>query len=201
MPESLVERTALEAALAGAGEPVLWLTPETASPERLLSDVVDGAVVVAAGTLEVLPDFAATVETLIELAGERGVTVVLVVPNHAYAAASAQSRTVWDAGAFAELRSLLPDEHVVWHEVALRGSALVPAERDGALALEVPVSVDGEVVPARFVAAFGPAARALAAACVVAPADLAAERAARAALESELALLRAKVAALEAPNT
>ena len=130
---------------------------------------------------------------------------MLAVPNDAFVAPSGAARTSWDAGAFAELRSLLPDDHVVLHQVALRGSALVPAGRGRTPRAPVAsstVELDGAAAPEAFLAAFGPRAAEVArrppAAAVVVQADLVAERAARTALESEVQLLRAQVAALGA---
>ena len=214
MPEPLARETdpalapahaARRLAVAALGDDVVALGPD-ATPAAIAA-LPPGSVVSAFGVVEVVDGFAALVEALIEAAAEREVTVVLAVPNHAFVAPSGQARTSWDAGAFAELRSLLPGDHVVLHQVALRGSALVPAElrtrptRRRAVA-SAAVELDAAAAPEAFLAAFGPRAaelaRAAAAAAVVVQADLVAERAARTALESEVQLLRAQVAALGA---
>ncbi len=212
MPEPLARQTdpalapahaARALAVAALGDDVLALGPD-ATPATIAA-LAPGSVVSAFGVVEVVDGFAALVEALIEAAAERDVTVVLAVPNHAFVAASGAARTSWDAGAFAELRSLLPDDHVVLHQVALRGSALAPADAaaDAAGApVELAVELDGGAAPEAFLAAFGPRAAevvaAAAGAAVVVQADLVAERAARTALESEVQLLRAQVAALGA---
>lgn len=194
-------------ALVGLGDDVVALGPD-ATPAAVAA-LEPGSVVSAFGVVEVVDGFAALVEALIEATVERDVTVVLAVPNHAFVAPSGEARTSWDAGAFAELRSLLPEDHIVLHQVALRGSALVAAggDADGAAApaasATVEVGLDGGAPPEAFLAAFGPRAAAVAQAAaggavVVAQADLVAERAARTALESEVQLLRAQVAALGA---
>lgn len=212
MPEPLARQTdpalapahaARALAVAALGDGVLALGPD-ATPATIAA-LAPGSVVSAFGVVEVVDGFAALVEALIEAAAERDVTVVLAVPNHAFVAASGAARTSWDAGAFAELRSLLPDDHVVLHQVALRGSALAPAnaaaDASGA-PVELAVELDGGAAPEAFLAAFGPRAAevvaAAAGAAVVVQADLVAERAARTALESEVQLLRAQVAALGA---
>lgn len=198
-PALLPEREARRQAVAPltADAPLLELTPAAAAPEVLRSAVPQGGVVTAFETIEHLEDFAETVEALIELSAERGATVVLAVPNHAFAPAAEGTRTAWDEGAFAELRSLLPDGHVVLHQLALRGSAVADADAPAG-ARAVDVDVDAAAAPVAFLAAFGPRAGELGTSACVAQADLAGERAARARLEAELELLRARVAALEA---
>jgi len=216
MPEPLARQTdpalapahaARALVVAALGDDVVALGPD-ATPATIAA-LAPGSVVSAFGVVEVVDGFAALVEALIEAAAERDVTVVLAVPNHAFVAPSGEARTSWDAGAFAELRSLLPDDHVVLHQVALRGSALVTAAADGdtdgapvAPVAPAAVGLDGGAAPEAFLAAFGPRAaevvEAAAGAAVVVQADLVAERAARTALESEVQLLRAQVAALGA---
>jgi hypothetical protein len=122
----------------------------------------------------------------------------LGVPNDATGDDGAAGRqTSWGEGAFAELRSLLPAGHVVWHQLALRGTAVVPAGHEGLHEGAVAVTDDG--APVAFLAAFGPEAQRLAPAVGVVQVDAEAERAARAAADAELAYLRARVAALETP--
>src|SRR4051794_8819814 len=142
-------------AAAALGHDVVALGPD-ATPATIAA-LAPGAGVTAFGVVEVVDGFAALVEALIEAAAERGVTVVLAVPNHAFVAPSGEARTSWDAGAFAELRSLLPGDHVVLHQVALRGSALVAAEEDAtgergaARAPSAPqVELDGAAAPEAF---------------------------------------------------
>lgn len=192
-PDLLPMREARRLAVAElAGDaPLVELTPQTASPARLREVVVEGAVVTAFETLELLPDFGEIVATLVALSAERRATVVLALPNGSHGAGR-------DPGAVAELRALLPEDHVTVHQLALRGSALAPA--DGVVAeYSLDVEVDPAAEPVAFLIAFGPRADELElTSAVVVQADVSAERAARAALEEELAALRARVAALEA---
>jgi hypothetical protein len=155
------------------------------------------SVIACVGVLERLGSFVGVVEALVALAAERQATVVLAVANHAVTeAAPGEHQSVWGEGAVAELRGLLPADHVALRLLALRGAALVPA---GA-AVEVGVSVDADAraaVPAGFVLAFGPGARRLQATAAVATADLSTERAHERARTAELEVLRARLAALD----
>jgi hypothetical protein len=155
----------------------------------------EGALVTVFDTLEHLPSFVGLVELLDELAEEHGATVVLSVPNDAVTEGA--RATAWGEGAFAELASALPEGHAVWHQLAVRGSALAPAGHEGVH--DGAVALAGDVAPVAFLAAFGPRAGHLRPAVSLAQADPGAERAARRADEGELAYLRARVGALEAP--
>jgi len=149
------------------------------------------------GVLERLASFVGVVEALVALASERQATVVLAVANDAVTNATAGERhSVWGEGAVAELRGLLPADHVGLHLLALRGAALVPA--GAAAEVGVSVSVDARAtVPAGFVLAFGPRAQRLQATAAVAAADLSAERTHERARTAELEVLRARLAALD----
>jgi hypothetical protein len=154
-----------------------------------------GALVTVFATLEHLPSFAPLVQLLVGLAEEQEATVVVGVPNDAVGAGDlATRRTTWDEGAFAELRSMLPPDHAVWHQLALRGTAVVPAGHEGLH--EGAVALTDDAAPVAFLAAFGPLAGELAPAVGVVQAEVAAERAALRAADAELAVLRARVAAL-----
>jgi hypothetical protein len=159
----------------------------------------EGSVIACVGVLERLSGFARVVHALVALATERQATVVLALPNDAAVdAAAGPRRSVWGEGAVAELRGLLPSDHVAFNLVTLRGAALVPA---GGGAHELSVDVDTEVragAPAGFVLAFGPRAQRLEAAAAIAAADLSAERAHGRALTAELEVLRARLAAFDA---
>jgi hypothetical protein len=195
---SLVERVAgaladdgrLLDAAALAGEP-----PDAAALVAALRERADeGAVVACVGVLERIGDFVGVVEALVTLVRERGVTVVLAVPNHEVA--GEQRASTWSEGAVVELRGLLPTDHVAYQVLALRGAALVPAD-DGA---QLTVTVDADPhagAPTTFVLAFGPRAPRVAAAAQVAVADLGAERAYDRARTAELEVLRARVGAPE----
>jgi hypothetical protein len=159
----------------------------------------EGAVIGCVGVLERLESFAGVVHTLVALAAERQATVVLALANDAAGSdgAAGGRRSVWSEGALAELRGLLPEDHVAFDVVALRGAALVPAGGSAELTAEVETG-PGATAPAAFVLAFGPRAPRLAAAAAIAPADLSAERAHERTRTAELEVLRARVAALDA---
>ena len=111
--------------------------------------------------IEHLESFVGVVELLVELAAERGFTVVLSVPNDAFwPIESPWHKTMWGEGAFEELRRLLPAEHVVAHQVPLQGSAIVPegARRRSSRPAS---SRATDAVPSHFLAAFGPRCREL----------------------------------------
>jgi hypothetical protein len=163
----------------------------------LREQVQEGSVVACAGLLERLPDFIDVVEALVALAAERQATVVLTVPNDAVVDPAAGARhSAWSEGAVAELRGLLPADHVGFHLLALRGAALVPI--GAADEVDVTVDADGRAtVPAAFVLAFGPRAQRLQTTAAVGAADLSAERAHERARTAELEVLRARLAALD----
>jgi SAM-dependent methyltransferase len=180
------------------------LTADLAAPadlERVRAQVVEAA---AAGrrcitcfeTIEHLADFAPLVALLVELARQADCTVVLSVPNDAFwAIENPHHATAWGEGAIAELRSLLPDDHVAAHQVALQGSALL---RAGEATNEVASVSLADGVPTHFVLAFGPGAEALAAGPRVVQADLAEQRRWERQRESDLAYAEARIGALEA---
>jgi hypothetical protein len=155
----------------------------------------EGALVTVFDTIEHLPSFVGLVGLLTELAEHHGATIVLGVPNDAFGGDNGAAATSWGEGAFAELRSALPPDHVVWHQLALRGTAVVPAGHEGLHEGAVALTDDG--VPIAFLAAVGSRASALVPAVGVVQADLSAERAARRGAEAELAYLRARLAAPE----
>jgi hypothetical protein len=138
------------------------------------------------------------VHALVALAAERRATIVLALPNDAATETPADGRrSVWGEGAVAELRGLLPSDHVCLHLLALRGAALVPAGE--AAELDVSVGADARVsAPTGFVLAFGPRAQRLRTGATVAATDVSLERARDRARTAELEVLRARVAALDA---
>lgn len=164
--------------------------------ERLLETAPGRRCVTCFETLEHLASFAPLVTLLVELAEEHGFTVVLSVPNDAFwAIENPFHASAWGEGAVAELRSLLPADHVAAEQVALQGSALV---RAGAEANEVASVAIGAGVPSHFVLAFGPGADELAAGPRVVQADLAQQRRWERQRESDLAYAEARVGELEA---
>jgi hypothetical protein len=198
----LVARVAAELAgdvpVVDAGALLADGTDGEALVMALREQVQEGAVVVCAGVVERVASFARVVHGLVALASERQATIILALPNDAAADAPAGGRrSVWTEGAVAELRGLLPSDHVCLHLLALRGTALVPA---GDVA-EVVVGVHADAratAPAGFVLGFGPRAQDLRAGAMAAPADVSVERARERARTAELEVLRARVAALDA---
>ena len=207
-PSHAIERLVVEDVLAAlcapdrlidvaavAGEP-----PDARRAIEALDDqVTEGSIVACVRVLERLERFVEVVEVLAQLSRERGATVVMAIPNHAWDADGAEAAaTSWGDGAVAELRGLLPAGHVVFHEVALRGAAFVPAD-DEENKLSVPVVIDQRVtVPVAFVLAFGPQAGELSPHALARAADLSAERAFEHARTAEIDVLRARTRALEA---
>lgn len=158
----------------------------------------EGAVIACVGVLERLASFAGVVHTLVALSTERGATVVLALPNDAAAdRAAGGRRSVWSEGAVAELRGLLPADHVAFDIVALRGAAFVPTGATAELVVGVDIDACAQA-PAGFVLAFGPRAHRVQASAAVGSADLSAERDHERARTAELEVLRARVAALDA---
>jgi len=124
--------------------------------------------------VEHLTTFVPLVAMLVELAEQHDTSVVASVPNDAFwAIENPHHMTTWGEGAVEELRSLLPADHVLAHQVALQGSALA---RPGATAEEVASIRIGDGVPTHFLLAFGPGAEQLATAPRVVQADLAEQR-------------------------
>ena len=106
-----------------------------------LGDARDG-VATCFEVIEHLERFTGVIELLVELAEERGFTVLLSVPNDAFwPIESPWHATMWGEGSFEELRRLLPADHVVARQVPLQGSAIV---LDGA-----PPAAPGEIAPRR----------------------------------------------------
>jgi hypothetical protein len=164
--------------------------------EALREQAREGSVIACVGVLERLASFAGVVHALVA-AAERQATVILALPNDAVAeAATGERRSVWGDGAVAELRGLLPTDHVAFNLLALRGAALVPVGAE--VCVNVGVEATRAVAPAGFVLAFGPQAQQLQAAASVVAADLTAERSHERARTAELEVLRARLATLDA---
>ena len=207
-PAAALERVVVEravSALADGGEALdaAALAGDPPDGDALVAALREhaeqGAVIGCVGVLERLASFAGVVHTLVALTAERQATVVLALPNDAAGSdgAAGGHRSVWSEGAVAELRGLLPEDHVAFDLVALRGAALVPAGGSAELVAEVNTAASA-VAPAAFVLAFGPRAPRLVAAAAVGAADLSAERAHERARTAELEVLRARLAALDA---
>jgi len=148
--------------------------------------------------LEHVRDLPAVVELLVELTIAHETTVVLSVPNDAFwAIENPYHETTWSAAAFDELRAMLPEGHVFAEQLPLRGSRItVHGEASDA----APGSVEPHegAVASHFIAAFGPAARALHGAATIFEADQRGERGWTCQRESDLAYLEAELVALRA---
>lgn len=149
--------------------------------------------------IEHLSTFVPALELLRELGTEHGFTVLLSVPNDAFwALENPFHATMWGAGAFEELRRLLPADHVVARQVPLSGSAVVPVD-GSAGALDVPsVTVEPEREPSHFVAAFGPRCAEVVPRAYVTAADLDGQRTWERQREAQLAIYEAELATLRA---
>jgi hypothetical protein len=167
-----------EAAAVVAAREQRPMTGDLTSPEelaRIRAALLEAApegqrAITCFEVIEHLSTFVPLLEWLVALAREERTTAVLSVPNDAFwAVENPYHETVWSEGAVAELRSLLPPEHVLAHQVALHGSALARGpERVEDVAT---VAIAGGV-PTHFLIAFGPDAGALAAAPRVVQTDL-----------------------------
>jgi hypothetical protein len=154
----------------------------------------DAGCVTCFEVVEHLATFVPVLELLRDLAEEARFTVLLSVPNDAFwAIENPFHKSMWGAGAFEELRRLLPGDHVVAHQVPLSGSAIVLAGDDGASSVvEVPaVSVERGQVPSHFLVAFGPRAGELTPGARAMAADLDGQRAWERQREANLAFFEA----------
>jgi len=146
--------------------------------------------------LEHVRDLPGVVELLVELATEHATTVVLSVPNDAFwAIENPFHETTWSAGAFGELRAMLPAEHVYAEQLPLRGSRITVGGDGGDGGYE-PGAIEpaGGAAASHFIAAFGPAAGELRGGAQVFEADQHGERAWTRQREANLAHLEAQVA-------
>jgi hypothetical protein len=107
--------------------------------------------------VEHLSTFVPLIQLLSELAEAGEATVLLSVPNDAFfATENPHHLSSWGAGAFDELRRLLPPGAQVFHQVALSGSAIVPADGTGTVSPSVALQ-GADAVPTHFLAIMGPA--------------------------------------------
>ena len=174
-PDAVAE--AARAVPAGETVPVVADLSEDdglAAVREALGDARDG-VATCFEVIEHLERFTGVVELLVELAEERGFTVLLSVPNDAFwPVESPWHHGMWGEGSFEELRRLLPADHVVARQVPLQGSAIV---LDGtAAAAPGEIAARDDAVPSHFIAAFGQRVAELAPRAAVTQADLAEQR-------------------------
>ena len=158
--------------------------------EVLTSGDARGGCLTAFEVVEHLADFVPMIELLMGLAEEHDFTSVLSVPNDAFwAIENPYHLTRWGEGAFAELRRLLPEGHVVVRQHALQGSVAVV---EGIEPERRTVSIEPTPAPVatHFLVAFGPDAERLRDAAEVAGADLLEQRRWERQRESDLAYLQ-----------
>lgn len=172
-----------------------------AGVERVRAALADGTGPLCVTCLETIPhlsDFAPLVALLAERAGEPEHTVVLSVPNDAFwALESPHHRTAWSEGAVAELRTLLPADHVVLHQVSVQGSAILRAGESADAQAPIALSPG---VPSHVLLAFGAGAAQLGSgspAAVVVQADVEAQRREARQRASDLLHLETTVQTLE----
>lgn len=189
-PALAAEREARERAL----EPIAAACPQrvdvtaqdAADPAALRERTPDGALVACLDVLDRVASFAALVETLQELARDRGATVVLGVPNEALGGMGASA---WTEGALDELRSVLGEHHVAAAIHELRGAAVVPEGGSAPASVEVEA---GDGAPVGWLLAFGRHAERLAPRALAGPVDTTDQRRWERAREAELEVLRAE---------
>jgi SAM-dependent methyltransferase len=158
---------------------------------RLTEQAGDGpATITCFECIEHLDSFVPLVSTLVRLAERNGFTVVLSVPNDSFwSIENPHHRTSWGEGAFEELRTLLPAEHVQLRQVVLQGSAVV--RPDSAPELR-PVEMELEPggVPSHLLVAFGPERDRVAEHAAVAQVDMEEQRRWERQREADLSMLK-----------
>jgi len=150
--------------------------------------------------LEHVRDLPAVVELLVELATEHATTVVLSVPNDAFwAIENPFHETTWSAGAFDELRAMLPADHVFAEQRPLRGSRIAVGDDSAGAGAGEPTGIEPHegAAASHFIAAFGPAAGELRGGAQVFEADQHGERTWTRQRESDLAYLETVAAQME----
>ena len=190
------EALAREAARALGARDAVTLGGDLESPEGLApvrDRILAGEgerTVTCFGLLDRAEVFVGIVELLVELATEHDATVLLSVPNAVdLPGEPPRGATIWGESAFAELRRMLPVGHVLLRQVAVQGSAVLPAGAEDAP--DAAISGAAATTPSHLLAAFGPGAASLTAASVVAPVDLRAQRAWEDTREAELRFAQA----------
>lgn len=195
------------AAASLAAREIVQLTGDLAAPETLERTseailAVDGPrTITCFEVIEHLDTFVPLIEWAVRLTRERDVTFVMSVPNDAFwSIENPYHRTMWGEGAFAELRALLPDDHVVLRQIALTGSVICRSD-DEATATTLPVERSrAQTVPTHFIAAFGPRASEIVPLAAVASADPVAQRLFERQREADLAYLMRSFKAVDREN-
>jgi hypothetical protein len=140
--------------------------------------------------IEHLGSFVPLVGALVQLAERHDFTVLLSVPNDAFwSIENPHHQTSWGEGAFEELRTLLPADHVLLRQVMLQGSAVVRGEAAPDLR-PVDVELEAGGVPSHMLVAFGPEREKVAAGAAVAQVDMEEQRRWERQREADLSMLK-----------
>jgi SAM-dependent methyltransferase len=188
---------AIAAAERELGVDAVAITADLASPDGLarVREHVggeEGTVVTCFEVIEHLESFVPLVTMLNELV-QGGATVVLSVPNDAFwNMRNPYHLAAWGEGAMAELRSVLPDDHTVFHQVALSGSAVLPEGGDERFDVGVQATAAGP--PTHFIVAMGPQTDRVRPGAQVTQLDVVAQRSWERQREAHLAVAEATIA-------
>jgi SAM-dependent methyltransferase len=140
--------------------------------------------------VEHLDSFVPLISKLVELAERHNFTVLLSVPNDAFwSIENPHHHTSWGEGAFEELRSLLPGDHVLLRQVVLQGSALQRGDAQPEVR-SADVELEPEGVPSHLLVAFGPERERIATLAAVAQVDMEEQRRWERQRESNLAVFQ-----------
>ena len=140
--------------------------------------------------IEHLDSFVPLVSALVQLAERHDFTVMLSVPNDAFwSIENPHHRTSWGEGAFEELRTLLPSEHVLLRQVVLQGSALVRGDAAPELR-PVEIELEPGGVPSHLLVAFGPERERVEPGAAVAQVDMEEQRRWERQREADLSMLK-----------
>jgi SAM-dependent methyltransferase len=140
--------------------------------------------------VEHLSTFVPLISTLVQLSERNNFTVLLSVPNDAFwSIENPHHQTSWGEGAFEELRTLLPGDHVLLRQVVLQGSAVVRGEAEPELR-PVDVELESGGVPSHLLAAFGPERERVAMGAAVAQVDMEEQRRWERQREADLSMLK-----------
>lgn len=140
--------------------------------------------------IEHLESFVSLVGALVQLAEKQGFTVVLSVPNDAFwSVENPHHHTSWGEGAFEELRTLVPAEHLLLRQVVLQGSAVVRGDAAPELR-QVETEIESGGVPSHMLLAFGPEREQVAVGAAVAQVDMEEQRRWERQREADLSMLK-----------
>jgi hypothetical protein len=156
-----------------------------------LTEQVDGAgTITCFECVEHLSSFVPLISALVQLAERHNFTVLLSVPNDAFwSIENPHHQSSWGEGAFEELRTLLPADHVLLRQVVLQGSAVVRGDAQPELR-PVEIELESGGVPSHLLVAFGPEREKVAAGASVAQVDMEEQRRWERQREADLSMLK-----------